>query len=68
MQWFFVYILTLAITSALLVFIYTATLVKVLKDKAFTKIILIICMLLVANIAYLVQACAQYIYMHELTP
>lgn len=56
------YVLTLGITSALLIFAYTLTLVRVLKGKAFKKIILIISMLLIANVAYLVEAYGQYKY------
>jgi len=54
MEVFYVYLLTMSITSTLLVIVYIVSLIKVLSGQAFKKIILIISMLLVANIAYLV--------------
>jgi hypothetical protein len=60
MDLFYVYILALGITAALLIAIYLVTLVKVLKSMAFKKIFLVITMLIMANMAYLIEAYALW--------
>jgi hypothetical protein len=64
MDLFYVYILALGITSALLIAIYLVTLVKVLNSMAFKKIFLVITMLIMANMAYLVEAYALWSLVH----
>ena len=53
------YVYTMLVTSALLVVIYALTLSRVLLRKTYSKIVLLIIMLLLSNIAYIIVPIGQ---------